>query len=367
MEETMTVAQTPVRSGFTAASTALDVVKGIDLSGAVAIVTGAASPMGIETVRALTGIGVQVVAPARNVVAAGASLGYIDGVQIEYVDLMEPDSVDEFADRFLSTRQPLRILINGAAVMGLPLMRDSRGYEAHFSTNYLGHFHLTARLWPALVAANGARVINIASAVHQLSSIDFDDLHFRAKPYRPFAAYAQAELSNVLFSVALDARGVEGGVRAYSVNPGIAMTSLTSQIRDADLQSLGVLDADSRPAIDPARNLKTSAQAAATAVWCATSPRLSGVGGVYCENSDIARLALPTFSKESGELAGLTLAPGVAEGALEADLAERLWETSQKLLGNGGLLASPVEASATATHADNRKDCGCHHTVSGIQ
>lgn len=322
----MTVTRAPIGSGFTAASTAADVVADVDLSGRIAIVTGGASGIGIETVRALTSAGAQVVVATRNVVAAGASLAQVDGAHIEYLDLMEPDSIDEFAAWFLSTGRPLHMLINGAGVMGGALQRDRRGLEAHFAINHLGHFHLTARLWSALTHTEGARVVTVAAAEHRDSKIDFEDLQFDSHPYDPAVAYGQSKLGNVLFTVALDARGTPLGVRAYSLHPGRALTPLRRHMHESDLRRLGLVDEHFRPLIDPERELKTTAQAAATPVWCATSRQLGGIGGVYCENSDIAPVIEPGATTTTPIL-------GVSSAALDPLTAERLWSVSETMSG----------------------------------
>jgi NAD(P)-dependent dehydrogenase (short-subunit alcohol dehydrogenase family) len=327
LEGEMTVTQAPIGTRFTAASTAADVLAGADLSGRTAIVTGGASGIGIETVRALTSAGAQVVVAARNVVAAGAPLADVSLARIEHVDLAEPESIDKFAAWFLGTGAPLDILINGAAVMGGALQRDQRGLEAHFATNHLGHFQLTARLWPALSRAAG-RVVTIAASEHKDSALDFEDLQFDTRPYDSSAAYRRSKLANVLFTVALDARGAPLGLRAYSLHPGRALTPLRRHTHESDLRRLGLVDEQFQPLIDPARDLKTPTQAAATPVWCATSRLLDGIGGVYCENSDIA----PVIERGSTVT---TLPPGVSADALDPLTAERLWTVSEALSGVG--------------------------------
>jgi NAD(P)-dependent dehydrogenase (short-subunit alcohol dehydrogenase family) len=334
----MITAQAPIGSGFTAASTAAEVLDGVKLRGTAAVVTGGASGLGIETARALAVAGATVVVPARNVVAAGARLAGIDGVQIEYLDFLEPASIDAFAERFLTRYPSLQILINGAGVMGLPLTRDDRGYELHFATNHLGHFHLTARLWPALVRAEGARVVSVSSSGHRHSPVHFDDLHYQHRGYEPMTAYGQSKTGNILFALALDERGRGLGVRAFSLHPGNAYTPLARHFDTAQLQAIGVLDAAGRPVVDPADNKKSVEQGAATAVWCATSPLLDGAGGVYCEDCDIA----PVASAEQAAVAGqagprLTTAgfAGVLPYAVDPDSAERLWAASARLAGVG--------------------------------
>lgn len=153
----MSTLQKSIDSGFNAASTAGDVIKGIDLSGKIAIVTGGYSGIGLETVRALRSVGAKVIVPARDHDKAATALEGIASVEIEAMDLMDAASIDAFAERFLASSQPLHILVNSAGIVASPLARDARGYESQFATNHLGHFQLVTRLWPALRSANGAR------------------------------------------------------------------------------------------------------------------------------------------------------------------------------------------------------------------
>ncbi len=326
----MSTQQTPLHSGFTAASTAADVIAGTDLSGKTALVTGGASGLGVETVRALASAGAAVVVPARDIARAAATLEGIDGVEIGQMDLLDPVSIDAFAGDFAATGRPLQILVDSAGIMGGPLVRDARGYESHFATNHLGHFQLAARVWPALAAAGGARVVSVSSWGHRYSTVHFDDINFERREYVPLEAYGQSKTANVLFAVELDRRGREHGVRAFALHPGSAYTPLAKHTSDEELRRIGVLDQNGQPIVDPSRNLKSVAQGAATSVWCATSPKLDGLGGVYCENSDIAPLRsgdepAPTDRNPS-------LAQGVMPYAVDPGTAARLWSVSEEML-----------------------------------
>jgi NAD(P)-dependent dehydrogenase (short-subunit alcohol dehydrogenase family) len=319
----MSAAQAPIGSGFGPATTAHEIVQGRDLSGKVAIVTGGAAGMGLETTRALLSAGVTVVVPARDREKALKALDALQGVELEALDLMDPESIDGFADRFLSSGRALHFLGNNAGIMGNPLVRDARGYESQFSTNHLGHFQLTVRLWPALRRAGGARVVSLSSRGHRRAGVDFEDPNFQTRAYDRWIAYGQSKTANALFAVALDALGEPHGVRAFSVHPGGVVTNLTQYMSTEEIRAAGAIDDQGRPIIDPARNLKTAEQGAATAVWCATSQQLDGRGGVYCENCDIA-LAVPADSTE--EL-------GVRPWAIDPDFADRLWVLSERLTG----------------------------------
>ena len=329
----MPTPQIPIESGFGAASTAAEVVHGRDLTGKIAIVTGGDSGLGLETARVLGSAGARVIVPALDPNNARAALKGLANVEHEVMDLLDPASIDAFAGRFLATGQPLHLLVNNAGIMARPLARDARGYESQFATNYLGHFQLVARLWPALRQANGARVISVSSWGHHFSPVVFEDPHFERRTYDRWAAYGQSKTANILFALELDARGEPYGVRAFSLHPGsIVATGLGKHLSREDLQAAGVLDAHGEPIVDPSRNIKTVEQGAATSVWCATSPRLDGLGGVYCENCDIARVE-DEKATARGELEGAARQTGVMPYAVDPEAARRLWSLSERLSG----------------------------------
>ncbi len=326
----MRTPQRPIGSGFDSTSTAAGVVKGIDLVGKTAIVTGGYSGLGRETVRALRAAGARVIVPARDVDRSAAALAGIE-VEIEPMNLLDPASIGAFAERFLSSARPLHILINCAGIMACPLSRDARGYEAQFATNHLGHFQLTLRLWPALVKAMGARVVSVSSWGHHFSPVLFDDPLFEHRSYDPWVAYGQSKTANILFAVALDARGKEQRVRAFAVHPGsIPGTGLQKHVPLEQQIAAGVLNDRGEPVLDPSRNIKTAEQGAATSVWCATSPQLNGIGGVYCENGDVA---LQTEVGAPLDLDDSSKQFGVAHHAIDPDSSDRLWNLSEQLVG----------------------------------
>lgn len=328
----MSTPQEPINSGFGAASTAADVIQGIDLTGKVVIVTGGYSGLGWETTRVLLAAGAKVIVPARDQDKASKALAGFQGVEIEAMDLMSPASIDAFAARFLASGRPLHILVNSAGIMACPLMRDSRGYEAQFSTNHLGHFQLAARLWPALRQVNGARVVAVSSRGHRYSPIVFEDPNFEHREYEPMSAYGQSKTANILFALEFDKRGRAENIRAFSVHPGaVVATDLGRYGSKEQLLKMGVIDEHGDPILDPLRQLKTVEQGASTSVWCATSPQLTDKGGVYCENNDIASIV--TNPVPMGPISGADSKGnfGVMPHAVDPEAAERLWALSLEL------------------------------------
>lgn len=319
--------QQPLDSGFNATSTTEDVIKGIDLTGKIAIVTGGNTGIGLETTKTLAAAGATVIVPARDVEKAKKNLNGIVNIEIEAMDAMDANSIDTFAKKFLISGRPLNLLINNAGIMWVPLRRDNRGYESQLATNYLGQFHLTARLWPALALANGARVINVSSLGHQMAPFNFDDPNFLHREYNTLQAYGQSKTATNLFSYELDNRAKAHNVRSYSVHPGsIGGTELAREASLELFQKMGFCDDAGNIYPEVAARLKTIPQGAATTVWCATSPILKDIGGVYCEDGDIAELVGHNNKNTVGT-------SGVEPYSLDESAASKLWHLSEELTG----------------------------------
>jgi NAD(P)-dependent dehydrogenase (short-subunit alcohol dehydrogenase family) len=295
---------------------AQDVLEGIDLTGKLAIVTGGYSGLGLETTRALAGAGAHVVVPARRRATAEQALADIDGVEIDELDLADLQSVRAFADRFLASERYAELVINNAGIMACPETRVGPGWEAQLATNHLGHYALVNLLWPA-IANEGTRVVSVSSAGHRRSPIRWDDVMFK-RGYDKWEAYGQAKTANVLFAVQLDALGQDAGVRALASHPGGIRTPLQRHLTEEEMMAAGWIDEQGNLI---AAGFKTPEQGAATQVWAATSPQLAGMGGVYCEDCDIAELTP----------ADDTTAGGVREYAVNPDEAARLWQLSAEL------------------------------------
>lgn len=316
--------QKPINSGFNAKSTTADVINGINLTGKIAIITGGHSGIGQETTRIFSEAGATVIILARDVAKAQNNLKGIANVEIEGMDLADPLSIDVFAKKFIASGRPIHFLINNAGIMWVPLRKDNRGIESQLATNHLGHFQLTARLWPALKKANGARVINLSSYGHHYSPFNFEDPNFNHKEYQTLLGYGQSKTATNLFSVELDYRAKEFNVRAYSVHPG--SVGGTDLAREADMElfkQMGILDDTGKIRPEVAAMLKTIPEGAATTVWAATSPMLNELGGVYCEDVNIAELDIQ--NKSAGN--------GVLPNSLDENNAKKLWKLSETMIG----------------------------------
>ncbi|NBA86630.1 SDR family NAD(P)-dependent oxidoreductase [Emticicia sp. CRIBPO] len=323
--------QKPIGSGFGEKSTTSEVIKGIDLSGKTVIVTGGYAGIGLETTRILAEAGADLVVPARDREKALKNLEGIARIEVETMDLMDPHSIDAFAAKFISSGRPLHLLINNAGIMWVPLQRDSRGYESQLSTNHLGHFQLTARLWPALKQANGARVVHVSSYGHQMSPFHFEDPNFLHREYETLAGYGQSKTASNLFNVELDRQGKDFRIRSFALHPGSVIgTDLGRVAPMALFQQMGTHDADGNIFESVAAKLKTIEQGAATTIWCATSASLEGKGGVYCENCDIAELDQGQIEQRYDEPFSLR---GVQPYSVDEADAKRLWALSEEMTG----------------------------------
>ena len=197
-----------------------------DLAGKTVIVTGANSGIGHAAAAALGTAGATVVLAVRDQAKGEAAAATITGpTEVRPLDLASLDSVRAFA---ASWQGSIDLLINNAGVMIPPLSRTADGFELQFGTNHLGHFALTNLLLPQVAA--GGRVVTVSSDAHRAGAIDFDDLNWERRRYRPWRAYGQSKLANLLFTGELQRRLTEAGstVKATAAHPGYAATNLQS-------------------------------------------------------------------------------------------------------------------------------------------
>lgn len=205
-----------------------------DLTGRVAIVTGANSGIGFHTARHLAEKGADVILACRNLSKAEDALGRIQEgfpdarVRIRELDLSELASVQAFAEQTLAEQTRIDLLINNAGIMIPPYAQTSAGHELQFATNHLGHFALTGRLIERLMDTAGSKIVTVSSLAHNTGRIRFDDLQSQHR-YRPWGAYAQSKLANLLFTFELDRRLRSAGscTAAVAAHPGYTSTGIT--------------------------------------------------------------------------------------------------------------------------------------------
>ncbi len=314
--------QKKLNSGFSAKSEPEDILSGIDLSGKVVIVTGGYSGIGLETTRALVDAGAKVHVPVRSPDKAKASLSDIKGVVVGAMDLADIKSVKAYAQSVSGIESKVDILINNAGIMACPETRVGASWESQFGVNHIGHFVLTKELLPLLLAAEGSRVVSLSSIAHRRSDILWDDINFETTPYEKWTAYAQAKTANALFARGLDIKYAEQGIKALSVHPGGILTPLQRHLGNEEMQALGWTDADGNLSETAKAMFKSTTQGCSTSLWAATSELLADLGGVYCEDCDVANLVTEDSPRY------FDVAPWAAsdEGAL------RLWDITEALL-----------------------------------
>jgi NAD(P)-dependent dehydrogenase (short-subunit alcohol dehydrogenase family) len=296
-----------------------EVLSGVDLTGKVCVVTGATSGLGLMTARGLASAGATIVLAGRDSGRLRAAAEEINtetpAAAVETVEI-ELDSLASVrsAAADIARRFPrVDVLVNNAGVMFTPLERTKDGCELQFGVNHLGHFELTRGVLPSLLNAESARVVNLSSDGHGISDIDLDDPNWEHRPYDKFKAYGAAKTANVLFTVSLDARYRDSGVRSFAVHPGTVATSLSRYMSKGDMKAMMALGSSGRdPSAAPPRlEVIPVEQGAATSVWAATSDELAGLGGLY--------------------LADCAISAHVAPHAVDPQRAERLWTISERL------------------------------------
>ncbi|MFC7246009.1 SDR family NAD(P)-dependent oxidoreductase [Catellatospora aurea] len=318
-------ARSRISTPFTARTTATEILQGVDLTDRRMIVTGGASGIGTETVRALARAGAQVTIATRDPAAADALVAQFAGsergaVRAAAIDLADLHSVDAFVADWDG---PLHALVANAGIMAIPTRQlNAQGWELQLATNYLGHFALARGLQANLKAAGDARVVIVSSGAHLAEPFDFDDPQFDRHPYDPWVAYGRSKTATVLLSTGIAGRWAGDGITANALNPGYINTGLQRHMDEATLRHFGVLD-DGGNRID-LPFYKTTAQGAATTVLLAASPLVEGVTGRYFDDNQEAQVV------DGGPQAKA----GVAAHAVDQATADQLWAYAGRALAD---------------------------------
>ena len=320
--------QKPIISGFDSKSDADKIVKEKDLSGKIAIVTGGYSGIGLETTRALVAIGAKVIIPAKRTEVAVQNLeGIVSKENIVEMDLGNLNSVKKFTEDFKESFGKLDLLINNAGIMACPETRIGNGWESQFAVNHIGHFLLTKELMDTMAENDGARFVSLSSSAHSLTGILWDDIHFQNNSYDKWMAYGQSKTASSLIAIEFHRRMVDKGVSGFSVHPGGILTPLQRHLQKEEMVALGWMDEDGSPSEMAKNFFKTTSQGASTTLWCATSPSLNGIGGVFCEDCDIAK-------RKNDVDESLQRYFGVADWAVDTEEASKLWDVTEKMLAS---------------------------------
>lgn len=294
-----------------------------DQQGRTVLITGANSGIGFEAARALAQHGAHVVLACRSPARAAEAVEAIEATEpagsteVLVLDLADLDSVAEAATCFLASHDRLDVLVNNAGLMATPEGRTAQGFEVQIGVNHLGHFALTGRLLPALLAAGPARVVTISSQGHRPGRIRTEDLTWERGGYSPWPAYFQSKLANLLFTLELQ-RGFEhAGAEAIAVaaHPGASDTNLGHE-------NPGGLVGDAFAALRPKVEglvTQSAAMGALPTLRAATDPDV--VGNDYFGPDGL------------GEQQGHPVRVGRSRRARDEQVAHWLWATSEELTG----------------------------------
>ncbi|GIJ79283.1 NAD(P)-dependent dehydrogenase, short-chain alcohol dehydrogenase family [Micromonospora phaseoli] len=319
MDET-TSTRPRVVTPFGPRTTAAEILDGVDLTGRRIIVTGGASGIGTETVRALAHAGAEVTVAVRRPDAAADLVEELAGTagsaRAAQLDLADLSSVAAF---LAGWQGPVDAVVANAGIMAVANRQlNAQGWESQLATNHLGHFALVTGLRDNLSASGSARVVLVSSGAHLRAPFDFADPHFAQRPYDRWSAYGQSKTATVLFATGIANRWADEGITGNAVNPGYILTNLQRHLDDETMRAFGVLDeAGNRVPLD---YYKTPAQGASTSVLLAASPLVEGVTGRYFEDNQEAEVVSGPQEAEAG----------VAPHALDSAAAERLWTYSEQ-------------------------------------
>lgn len=286
-----------------------------DQSGRVALVTGANSGLGFHTSLELARRGARVLMACRDAGRAGEALrrlrAELPGATAELVslDLASLASIEAAAQDVAARTPSLDLLVDNAGVMAVPRTLTADGFELQLGTNHLGHFALTGRLLPLLLAAPAPRVVVVSSGLHKTGRMRFEDL-MGDRSYGRWRAYAQSKLANLLFARELERRAARTSLLVAAAHPGYASTHLQSG------QQSGLLEAFMK--VGNAALAQSDAQGAWPSLYAATMPDVRS--GDY-------------WGPRLAELRGAPKRVGRVRAARDDVAARRLWQLSEQLTG----------------------------------
>lgn len=290
--------------------------------GKIALVTGANSGLGFHTSKALAQKSARVIMACRNMEKGEAARQLIidEGAavvpEIWHLDLASLESVRQFALKLMTEKKRVDLLINNAGLMAVPYEKTRDGFEMQFGVNHVGHFALTALLWPRISESEGSRVIQVGSMAHYFGKIRFEDIHWE-KGYSKWGAYGMSKLANLLFVKELANRIIAkgGNVTVAAAHPGWADTELQTRSARMKGRNLGV---QSMKLIN--KVLAQSGEKGALPTLYAATAEDMGQGDYIGPGGFMKLHGWPVPDSPSGKL-------------VNDDHARRLWEVSESLTG----------------------------------
>jgi NAD(P)-dependent dehydrogenase (short-subunit alcohol dehydrogenase family) len=286
------------------------------------LITGANSGLGLRSAEALAAHGARVLMACRNAEKAAKAQAEVAAVatgpepEVVALDLADLDSVASCADALAASLDHLDVLMDNAGVMAVPRGRTKQGFELQMGTNHFGHFALTGRLLPLLLAADAPRVVSVSSQGHRPGHIRWDDPNWERGRYRSWPAYFQSKLANLLFTLELDRQAKEHGTNliAAAAHPGAAATNLATAGpgQRGGIMSVGV-------SISDRVFSQSDAMGALPQLYATTMPDVAGndyfgPDGLFEQSGHPKRV-------------------GRTKKAANADDARRLWAMSEELTG----------------------------------
>ncbi|KZV89635.1 putative short-chain dehydrogenase [Exidia glandulosa HHB12029] len=228
-------------------------------------------------------------------------------VRVYGVDLSSLQSVREGALKIVAENEKIDVLINNAAVSGIPYSRTVDDIETTFATNHVGPFLFTNMLMRLLLKSDSPRIVNLSSGGHSDGTGEYDDYNWEARKYEWSKAYRESKLANIHFTQYLAKVLGPRGVVSLSLHPGtIWGTSLVSNLSKEDETKLQQY-VESRGVVP-----KTLAQGASTTLVAALDPAMKEHNGAYLSDCKVA--------------------PTLCPAAQQADLPEKLWRLSETLV-----------------------------------
>lgn len=283
-----------------------------DQSGKTIIITGANSGIGFEAARAFAMKNATTILGCRSLKKGNEAYSLIQKefpqahLDLIQLDLADIGSIRQFSDIFKNRYNHLDILINNAGVMTPPYGKTRQGFELQIGINHLGHFALTGMLMESILKTKGSRIVTMSSLTHSIGKIDFNDLHFEKK-YRPFKAYSQSKLANLIFALELQRKldSVGTDVLSLAAHPGWSGTNI--------LRKEGILKY-----FNKLLGMKPE-QGALPLIFASVADEV--VGGSYYGPGGFKEMrGFPSLSR-------------IAPGATNNKVAKKLWEESEKLSG----------------------------------